>query len=224
MDSSWRNFSCSNVLKTCGYAHRYWLMMLCYAEHSKFHIRCWTWSIWAPSWAAPWGRNRMWAGEYRSGVVLAPTDILLTQDNLVGELRRIGNNINQLAKLGHIHAKKSGGIGASSDDRIGQECLRQFERLERAVLKFENAIPDYAASAFDPKAKQWSSNQCRAKCQHSGNSPPISGRINPHSRVRLFVGTSIMRVMMKRQSAVYFQKTTNTSQNAKTAMRFIMRF
>jgi|GEM_PF-1634845 len=104
-------------------------------------------------------QNSVWkqllsdARAYRAGVVIAPTDILLAQDNLVGELRRIGNNINQLAKLGHIHAKKTGGIDASVDDKIGQECLRQFERLERAVLKFENAIPDYAASAFDPKTK-----------------------------------------------------------------------
>lgn len=55
---------------------------------------------------------------------------------MVSEMRRIGNNINQLAKLGHIEARKHGGLTATSGDRIGTEVLRQFTRLERLVTKF----------------------------------------------------------------------------------------
>jgi len=83
------------------------------------------------------------ARAYRSGVVLAPRDTLLAQDNLVGELRRIGNNINQLAKLGHIQAKKTGGLVCNDDDLIGRECLKQFARLEKAVTQFDQLIPEY---------------------------------------------------------------------------------
>lgn len=86
------------------------------------------------------------ARAYRAGVVLAPKDILLAQDNLVGELRRIGNNINQLAKLGHIQASKTGGLKCIDSDQIGRECLAQFERLEKSVARFDQLIPDYVQS------------------------------------------------------------------------------
>ena len=94
------------------------------------------------------------ARAYRAGVMIAPKDVLLAQDNLIGELRRIGNNINQLARLGHVQAKKSGGLQHPLDDKIGKEALRQFNRLEDAVTVFEANIPNYVQSRFDLDVSQ----------------------------------------------------------------------
>ena len=87
------------------------------------------------------------ARAYRAGVILAPKDILLAQDNLVGELRRIGNNINQLTRLGHIQAKKNGRLEHPVDDKVGIEALRQLESLEQSICVFESVIPDYITQA-----------------------------------------------------------------------------
>jgi len=81
-------------------------------------------SIWGQIWAE--------ACAYRAEQVL-PTP-------LIAELRRIGNNINQLAKLGHIEARKHGSIAPRNDDHIGQETLRQFSRLESVVARFDDHI------------------------------------------------------------------------------------
>lgn len=62
------------------------------------------------------------------------------QRQLIAELRHIGNNINQLAKLGHIEARKHGGLGVRGNDRIGAEALRQFSRLEKVVARFDDQI------------------------------------------------------------------------------------
>ncbi len=89
-------------------------------------------SVWGQIWAE--------ACAYRAGTVLPTPVIAEQQRHLIAELRRIGNNINQLAKLGHIEARKHGSLAPRDDDRIGQETLRQFSRLESIVARFDDNI------------------------------------------------------------------------------------
>ncbi len=70
---------------------------------------------------------------------LPTSEIAEQQSVLISELRRIGNNINQLARLGHVQASRARGLTALADDRLGIEALRQFERLEQKVARFEAA-------------------------------------------------------------------------------------
>ena len=87
-----------------------------------------------------WGQ--IWAESvaYRRGQVLPTPEIEAHQRRLIAELRRIGNNLNQLAKLGHIQAMRGGGVAAPDGDRLGTEALRQMGALEDAVALFA-AIP-----------------------------------------------------------------------------------
>ena len=87
--------------------------------------------------------QQIWAEScaYRSGTPIAPKEILARQAELLRELRQIGNNINQLAKLGHIEAKRQGGLVASMEDHLGAEVARQLERLEAAVALFADHPP-----------------------------------------------------------------------------------
>ena len=86
------------------------------------------WQLWAESRA------------YLSGERLATLDEAENQRLIVSEMRRIGNNINQLARLGHIEARKHGGLKATNGDRIGVEALRQFTRLEQLVTRFADGM------------------------------------------------------------------------------------
>ena len=89
-------------------------------------------SVWGQIWAE--------AKAYREQTILSNFEIASQQRELAIEIRRIGNNINQLAKLGHIQARKHGGLRAISDDRIGVETLRQFEKLEAKVARFDDGM------------------------------------------------------------------------------------
>ena len=88
-----------------------------------------------------WGQ--VWAEScaYRDETIVPTQEIAEQQRLLISELRRIGNNINQLAKIGHIEARKHGGLGTRADDHIGAETLRQFARLEAVVTRFGQALP-----------------------------------------------------------------------------------
>lgn len=55
------------------------------------------------------------------------------QQSLLIEIRRIGNNLNQLAKLGHIRANREGNLTAQGDDQIGVTVLRWCQALERQI-------------------------------------------------------------------------------------------
>jgi len=89
-------------------------------------------SVWAQIWAE--------ANAYRAGERDPSPEVTANQEQLIAELRRIGNNLNQLAKLGHIEAKRGGGIAAKSD--IGTEALRLIERLEAAVDRYSHTDND----------------------------------------------------------------------------------
>ena len=89
-------------------------------------------SVWGQVWAE--------AAAYRSQTVLASGEIAEQQRELVVEMRRIGNNINQLTRLGHIQARKHNSLVATGNDQIGSETFRQFQKLEAVVAKFDEGI------------------------------------------------------------------------------------
>ena len=61
------------------------------------------------------------------------------QQALLIEMRRIGSNLNQLAKLGHIHAHERDEkalliqLAAQDDDYIGMSALRWCQSLEQHI-------------------------------------------------------------------------------------------
>ncbi len=59
--------------------------------------------------------------------------------SLIAELRRIGNNLNQLARLGHIQNRKHGGT-KPSDNAITAEAMQQLAKLEAVVTKFDDGV------------------------------------------------------------------------------------
>lgn len=89
-------------------------------------------SVWGQVWAE--------ARAYRNGQILATGEIAVQQRELVAEMRRIGNNINQLARLGHIQARKHGGLSSLAKDTIGTETMRQLEKLEAKVARFDDGM------------------------------------------------------------------------------------
>ena len=89
-------------------------------------------SVWGQVWAE--------ATAYREQTVVPTSEIVDQQRELITELRRIGNNVNQLAKLGHVQARKHGGLGAQPSNPIGIEAMRQLEKLEAKVARFDDGI------------------------------------------------------------------------------------
>jgi len=88
-------------------------------------------SVWGQVWAE--------AQAYHHGRKLASGEIADQQRQLIGELRRIGNNLNQLARLGHIQNRKLGGINPS-DDAIATDAMQQLAKLEEVVNKFDDGV------------------------------------------------------------------------------------
>ncbi len=86
-----------------------------------------------------WGQVWSEAQAYRNGQNLANGEVADQQRQLIAELRRIGNNLNQLARLGHIQNRKHGGI-KPSDDAITTEAMLQLAKLEVAVTKFDDVV------------------------------------------------------------------------------------
>ena len=99
------------------------------------------WQLWAESQA------------YLKGQRLLSLEEAENQRLIISELRRIGNNINQLARLGHLEARKHGGLRATQGDRIGAETLRQFTRLERLVTKFADGMKISVSLENDREAR-----------------------------------------------------------------------
>ncbi len=87
-------------------------------------------------WRQIWLESRA----YVSGEPLPTAEIAEQQRVLIAELRRIGNNINQLARLGHVQATRDGELTTVSKDGLGVETIRQFERLEARVARFETSL------------------------------------------------------------------------------------
>jgi len=75
-----------------------------------------------PVWTQIWAESCA----YRKAEFLPNPEIMARQDRMIAELRRIGNNLNQLAKQGHVHAMPNG-----ADD-----VAAQMEALEDQILAF----------------------------------------------------------------------------------------
>lgn len=99
------------------------------------------WQLWAESRA------------YLRGERLATLDEAENQRLMVSELRHIGNNINQLARLGHIEARKHGGLKAVDGDQIGAKTLAQFTRLEQLVTRFADGLKISVSLKNDSEAR-----------------------------------------------------------------------
>jgi len=88
-------------------------------------------SVWGQIWAE--------AQAYRAERTLATGEIAEQQRALVSELRRIGNNLNQLARLGHIRNRKHGDLGQDAND-LGDEAMKQLALLEEVVTRFDDGM------------------------------------------------------------------------------------
>ena len=88
-------------------------------------------SVWGQVWAE--------AQAYRQGVVLASGKVAEQQRELVIELRRVGNNLNQLARLGHIDQRKQGDL-ARPNANITSQAHAQLAKLEAVVTKFDDGV------------------------------------------------------------------------------------
>ena len=80
--------------------------------------------------------QQIWAESqaYRAGTSVPFKSLEDSQQALVIEMRRIGNNLNQLARLGHIRAHSDDGeFMAQGDDEIGVAALRWCQDLERQI-------------------------------------------------------------------------------------------
>lgn len=75
-----------------------------------------------PVWTQIWAESKA----YRNAEFLASPEIMARQDRMIAELRRIGNNLNQLARLGH---QRKLGSGAASIEA-------EMEALEQEILDF----------------------------------------------------------------------------------------
>lgn len=88
-------------------------------------------SVWGQVWAE--------AQAYNQGTILASAEVAEQQRTLVIELRRIGNNLNQLARLGHIEQRKHGDL-VRPDANITSQAHEQLAKLEAVVTKFDDGM------------------------------------------------------------------------------------
>ena len=94
-----------------------------------------------------WGEIYACACAYVKNTILAYPDILNAQTALQTDLRRIGNNINQAVRLGHIKAHHDGTLYAVHDNEIGQAVLNQLHKLEARITLFERDVTALIATA-----------------------------------------------------------------------------
>ena len=81
--------------------------------------------------------QQIWAESqaYRPGTSVPSKSLEDSQQALLIEMRRIGNNLNQLARLGHIQAHTDDGeLMAQGDDEIGVAALRWCQDLELSLI------------------------------------------------------------------------------------------
>jgi hypothetical protein len=88
-------------------------------------------SVWRQVWAE--------SQAYFRAQPLATGEIADQQRELVTELRRIGNNLNQLARLGHIQNRKQGAV-KTNEGSLEAEAMQQLARLEEVVTKFDDGV------------------------------------------------------------------------------------
>ena len=75
-----------------------------------------------PVWTQIWAESCA----YRKAEFLPAPEIMARQDRMIAEMRRIGNNLNQLAAQGHVQHLPQG----------AQDVASQMQALERSILDF----------------------------------------------------------------------------------------
>ncbi len=75
-----------------------------------------------PVWTQIWAESKA----YRKAEFLPTPEIMARQDRMIAEMRRIGNNLNQLARLGHQRQLPNGTASIEAE----------MEALEQAILGF----------------------------------------------------------------------------------------
>ena len=88
-------------------------------------------SVWGQVWAE--------AQAYHRGMALASGEVAEQQRQLISELRCIGNNLNQLARLGHVQSRKHSGLNPSPDN-ITSQTMAELAELEAVVAKFDDGV------------------------------------------------------------------------------------
>lgn len=77
-----------------------------------------------PVWTQIWAESCA----YRKAEFLPSTEIMARQDRLIAELRRIGNNLNQLAAQGHVQNLPDGTRAVASQMRALEQQIQDFTR------------------------------------------------------------------------------------------------
>lgn len=98
-------------------------------------------------------RRPVWQEVYSSACAyvqrraLPTAEIIKEQEKLRAELLRIGNNLNQAVRLGHIKANHGNRLYAEPGDQVGQFVLKGMQDLERRVCRFEADVTALVSSA-----------------------------------------------------------------------------
>ena len=77
-----------------------------------------------PVWTQIWAESCA----YRNAEFLPSTEIMARQDRLIAELRRIGNNLNQLAARGHVQNLPDGTRALASQMLALEQQIQDFTR------------------------------------------------------------------------------------------------
>lgn len=77
-----------------------------------------------PVWTQIWAESCA----YRKAEFLPSTEIMARQDRLIAELRRIGNNLNQLAAQGHVQNLPDGTRAIASQMLALEQQIQDFTR------------------------------------------------------------------------------------------------
>ena len=85
---------------------------------------------------AAWEQLVAEARAYRDGDLVPTPEMLDLMRQAIRDINAIGNNINQLTKLGHLQSQKRGPWGAAPGTNLQDEVLRQLSRLEAKVTLF----------------------------------------------------------------------------------------
>ncbi len=75
-----------------------------------------------PVWTQIWAESCA----YRKAEFLPTSEIMARQDRMIAEMRRIGNNLNQLAAQGHVQQLQ----------QSSQDVAAQMQMLEQSILNF----------------------------------------------------------------------------------------
>lgn len=118
---------------------------------------------------AVWQQLVAEARAYRSGGIVPTLEHTELLRQAIGELNHIGNNINQLTRLGHLQSQKRGPWESDPEKPLTEEVQRQLNRLEAKLLEPSGQHPAVQASG---SGNSFSAVQAR-RASPDGSSPPL---------------------------------------------------